>query len=68
MAQDPNPHAGPDVLEIAWDILASSPPRTRRVCRHCGTPAAVAMAQNEPICNQGGLVGGHSYLDLPVAS
>jgi len=39
---------------------------TRRVCRHCGTPAAIAAEQAEPICNQGGLVGGHSYVEVPI--
>lgn len=37
----------------------------RRICRRCAIRAEEAVAQNEPICNDNGLVGYHSYIDVP---
>ena len=35
-----------------------------RRCRHCGIEAGTDMSA-EPICSHGGLVGSHSYEELP---
>src|SRR5579875_848945 len=37
-----------------------------RVCRRCGTLAAVAAEQAEPICRNHGRIDAHSYVDLDV--
>ncbi len=82
MAQQATPtrsHAG--LSTLAWDLLAEqmllvqlagSIARVQtgrpivRVCRHCGTLASEAALQGEPICNRGGMVGAHSYVDFDV--
>lgn len=67
MQSQPTSPDGRDVAQLAWNILAASAP-TVRVCRRCGTTAAEAGQQNEPICNDHGLVSSHSYEDRPAAA
>lgn len=58
-------HPTPGCAQTAWQILAESAPVVR-VCRRCGTTAAEASQQAEPICSENGLVSGHSYHDVPA--
>lgn len=47
--------------------VAGDPASLRlRVCQRCGLDATIAARQAEPICNDHGLVGGHSYIDATL--